>query len=240
MKSIIFRKSGSRFNRLGSGLIILSILGCAGASKAPTTPENNSASAKRTESSTSASMAPSGDICEVHYNDDRTNVVISKQNDWIVPVVKGGQVECDDESGIAKVAMSGIHINLTVSELSPYICFEQALQLLLEGYVRGVSESVAFEQPLAFEERNVGEHGRRALISDGRFKQGDQYMHLLTAVTGVVNTHNQAVFHVVFWKLSESELRKNEHLAHETLFTISAAWFRLSDVDKKGEIANVW
>lgn len=240
LKKVMFEKSVKR-DICGCTMIsMLSlfpfVMGCAGTSKVSATPEKASVSTdkKKTDSRTQKS------ICEIHSNGERTDVVVSKQNDWIVPVVKGGQVECDSQSGIAKVAMSGIHINLTVSQLSPYICFEQALQLLLEGYIHGVSESVAFETPLSFEEKRVGEYRRRALVSDGRFTQDGQRMHLLTAVTGVVNSRNQAIFHVVFWKLPESDLRKNEQLAHDTLATISASWYRLSDVDGRGQVVNNW
>lgn len=216
--------------------LLVFMMGCAGTSKVSAAPEKESASTDTKDIDSQIQES----ICEIHGNDERTDVVISKQNDWIVPVVKGGEVECNHKSGIAKVAMSGIHINLTVSQLSPYICFEQALQLLLEGYIRGVSQSVAFETPLSFEEKSVGEYGRRALVSDGRFTQDGQHMHLLTAVTGVVNSRNQAIFHVVFWKLLESDLRQNEQLAHDTLSTISASWYRLSDVNGSGQVVNNW
>ncbi len=221
---------------------ILSNPGCGGPVKESSVLTVRPEKSVKTESKEDATGATSDSIpaCEIRINDERTNVVFSKQNDWFLTVTKRGNVDCQNDADIVRIDMAGIHINLTVYPLSSKLDFEQAMQLLIEGYATGVSRGVVFDPPLTFEEVSVGENGRRALISDGRFEQDGQFMHLLTSVTGVVNSNNHAVFHVVFWKLEESDLKKNAQLARDTIATVSSSWFRLSDVDQFGKIVNNW
>ncbi len=243
---ICARLPGGGLRRTAASLslaLLALLLGCGGAPKEAAEPQPGSAGDPATEEGQAAQTeapAPQGAACRVKENDEETVVVFSEENDWFFTANKESQIDCKNERGIADINMAGIRVNLTVQQLESELTLDQAVQELLKGYAEGVSESVSFDKPLTFEEKSIGEHGRRAFISDGRFEVNGQTLHLLTSVTAAMNANNEGIFHIVFWNLEEGDFKENEKLALETLETVSAYWFRLSDLDEEGNFVKQW
>lgn len=226
--------------------LVALLLGCGGASKEAAEPQSASnadpstASGQAAQTEAPAAQAGSRPACQVKENDEETVVVFSEENDWFFTANKESIIDCNNERGVADINMAGIRVNLTVQALGTELTLDEAVQELIRGYTEGVSKSVSFDKPLTFEEKIIGEHGRRAFMSDGRFEANGQTLHLLTSVTAAMNANNEGIFHIVFWNLEEGDFKENEKLAHDTLETVSAYWFRLSDLDDEGNFVKQW
>ncbi len=208
---------------------------------ASSTPEQANLPASSKSAVTSSPAAePTGPMCTVEENDDESNIVFSKENDWYFTVSKDSNVDCQNNRGTADVEMAGIHINVYVQPLSDELTLEQAAEQFINGYIQGVSGSISFEAPLSFESRKIGEYGRESYFSDGQFVLENTTFHLVTSITVTANENNQGIFHTVFWRLEANDFKENHQLAMDTIDTVSSSWFRLSDINEEGAITNFW
>lgn len=207
---------------------------------ASSTPEQNNHPASSESATSSPAARPTGPVCQMEENDDESNIVFSRENDWYFTVSKDSNVSCQNNRGTADVEMAGIHINVYVQPLSDELTLEQAAEQFIKGYIQGVSGSIAFESPLSFEPRKIGDHGRQAYFSDGQFVLENTTFHLVTSITAATNENNQGIFHTVFWRLEANDFKENHQLAMETIDAVSSSWFRLSDINEEGTITNFW
>jgi hypothetical protein len=207
---------------------------------ASSTPEKTDQPASSKPATSSAAGRPIGPVCQMEENDDESNIVFSRENDWYFTVSKDSNVDCQNNRGTADVEMSGIHINVYVQPLSDELTLEQAAEQFINGYIQGVSGSISFDSPLSFESRKIGEYGRQSYFSDGQFVLENTTFHLVTSITATTNENNQGVFHTVFWRLEANDFKENHQLAMDTIDAVSSSWFRLSDINEEGAITNFW
>lgn len=248
MKRIIayFNNTKKCFYGLSFIAMIIAATSCGGASSGAntsTTPASEGDAAESgaaTSAEGSGNKAAKGPVCEVAENDSESNVVFSKNDDWYFTVSTDTNVSCENERGIADVELAGLHINVVIQPLTPGASFDQDMQAFLSGYMKGVSSGIPFETPPTFESRNIGEKGRQAYFSNGKFQVEGNSFYFVTSITGALNANNDGVYHVVFWSLQEADFKENEQMALETIDTLSSSWFRLSDLDDEGNLVNMW
>ncbi|MBN2340738.1 MAG: hypothetical protein JXX29_22175 [Deltaproteobacteria bacterium] len=202
---------------------------CGGSSPQTETPNNEYGNA-----------AASTPLCVMVENDEKSNVVFSKENDWFLTVSKDSAVNCDPQQGYAAIDMAGIHINVVSQPLSGEGTLEQDIQAVITGYIQGFEKNITFDTPLAFTQKAIGEHGRRSYFSDASFELDGKRFHLLTSITAVETRNNAGIFHVVFWRVEENDYEQNKQVALEAVETISYSWFRLSDTDDEGNFITKW
>jgi hypothetical protein len=258
---MLYDLSSTQKNAIMWLFILMLAAGCGGAPAKSTTPEGESSGndsstpapsatsddAGQTTATAEQSVAPAAParqpavpMCTVEENDDESNIVFSRENDWYFTVSKDSNVDCQNNRGTADVEMAGIHINVYVQPLSDELTLEQAAEQFINGYIQGVSGSISFEAPLSFESRKIGEYGRQSYFSDGQFVLENTTFHLVTSITATTNENNQGVFHTVFWRLEANDFKENHQLAMDTIDTVSSSWFRLSDINEEGAITNFW